>query len=55
LARETETAPDLAQIVDAWQLLPEAVKAGILALVRATVNATTSAAGEPTKRTKCTK
>ena len=28
-------APDLAEIVDAWPELPEAIKAGILAMVKA--------------------
>ena len=28
-------APDLAAIVDAWPELPEAIRAGILAMVRA--------------------
>jgi hypothetical protein len=27
-------APDLAEIVDAWPELPEAIKAGILAMIR---------------------
>ena len=29
--------PDLAFVVDAWSYLPEAIRAGILAMVRATV------------------
>jgi hypothetical protein len=28
--------PDLAAVVDAWPALPEAIKAGILAIVKAT-------------------
>jgi hypothetical protein len=30
-----ETSPDLATIVAAWHKLPEAIKAGILAMVKA--------------------
>ena len=30
-----QMAPDLAEIVDAWPELPEAIKAGILAMVKA--------------------
>jgi hypothetical protein len=29
-----QMAPDLAEIVDAWPELPEAIKAGILAMVK---------------------
>jgi hypothetical protein len=36
LATDTcQTDPDLARIVDAWPALPDAIKAGILALVQA--------------------
>jgi hypothetical protein len=35
LARETPIDPDLAQIVESWPRLPEAIRAGILAMVRA--------------------
>jgi hypothetical protein len=31
-----QTDPDLARIVDAWPTLPEAVRAGIVAMVKAT-------------------
>ncbi len=31
----TDLPPDLARVVDAWDRLPEAIKAGILALVQA--------------------
>jgi hypothetical protein len=37
-ALETKTAqhgPDLQAVIDAWQYLPEAIRAGILAMVRA--------------------
>jgi hypothetical protein len=37
-AVETKTAhddPDLQAIIDAWPALPEAIKAGILAMIRA--------------------
>jgi len=30
-----EKAPDLAEVVEAWDHLPEAIKAGILAMVQA--------------------
>ncbi len=30
-----DTPPDLARVVDAWERLPEAIKAAILALVQA--------------------
>ena len=29
-----QMAPDLAEIVDAWPELPEAIKAGILAMIK---------------------
>jgi len=32
-----KTDPDLAALVDAWPALPEAVRAGIVAMVKATV------------------
>jgi hypothetical protein len=36
LATDTrQTDPDLATVVDAWDRLPEAVRAGIVAMVRA--------------------
>jgi hypothetical protein len=36
LATDTcQTNPDLAAVVDAWGRLPEAVRAGIVAMVRA--------------------
>jgi hypothetical protein len=36
LATDTcQTDPDLARIVDAWPTLPSALKAGIVAMVRA--------------------
>jgi hypothetical protein len=35
-AREAPLDPELAVVVDAWPALPDAIKAGILALVRAT-------------------
>ena len=35
LARIRENRPDLAAVVEAWDSLPEAVKAGILAMVEA--------------------
>jgi hypothetical protein len=36
LRRDTcQTDPDLAAVVDAWDRLPEAVKAGIVAMIRA--------------------
>ena len=37
LATDTcQTDPDLAAVVDAWDRLPEAVRAGIVAMVKAT-------------------
>ena len=33
-AREAPFDPDLAAVVDAWPALPQAIKAGILAMVR---------------------
>jgi hypothetical protein len=33
--RDPDHDPDLAEVVAAWSTLPEAVKAGILAMVRA--------------------
>ena len=37
LATDTcQTDPDLASVVDAWDRLPEAVRAGIVAMVKAT-------------------
>ncbi len=35
LAFLTEKMPDLASVIDAWNDLPDAVKAGILAMVKA--------------------
>ena len=35
LARETEIDPDLARVVSAWPDLPEAIRAGIGAMVKA--------------------
>jgi hypothetical protein len=36
LATDTrQTDPDLAAVIDAWDRLPEAVRAGIVAMVRA--------------------
>jgi hypothetical protein len=32
-----QTDPDLAAVIDAWDRLPEAVRAGIVAMVRAAV------------------
>jgi len=29
--------PDLAAVIDAWPMLPEAIRAGILAMIRASV------------------
>jgi hypothetical protein len=37
LARDSQIDPSLARIVEAWPKLPEAVRAGILAMVKATV------------------
>ncbi len=34
LAFLTENQPDLASVVEAWEALPEAVKAGIVAMVK---------------------
>ncbi len=34
-AREALNAPGLAEVVEAWPTLPEAIKAGILAMIRA--------------------
>ena len=34
-AREAPSDPDLAELIDAWPTLPEAIRAGILAMVRA--------------------
>jgi len=38
-ARESPIDPEFAAVVNAWPALPEAIKAGILAMVRATGNA----------------
>jgi len=35
LAKVVEAAPDLASVVDAWQALPESIRAGIVAMVNA--------------------
>jgi hypothetical protein len=35
LARETQIDPDLGRLIDAWRKLPEAIRAGILAMVAA--------------------
>jgi hypothetical protein len=35
LARETQISPDLARLIDAWPTLPEALRAGILAMIDA--------------------
>jgi hypothetical protein len=35
LARETQADPDLARIVGAWPMLPDALRAGIVAVVQA--------------------
>jgi hypothetical protein len=35
-----QTDPDLAAVIDAWDRLPEAVRAGIVAMVRASVGST---------------
>jgi hypothetical protein len=42
--------PDLAAMVAAWPMLPEAVRAGIVAMVRASVRPP-SGGGRPVKRT----
>jgi len=34
-ARKAEFSPDLAAVVEAWPKLPEAIRAGILAMIRA--------------------
>ena len=34
LAKVREKMPDLAAVIDAWATLPDALKAGILAMVR---------------------
>jgi hypothetical protein len=34
----TSHEPDLAEIIAAWPQLPEAIKAGILAMIRTSVN-----------------
>jgi len=36
LAFLSEKSPDLADVLTAWPTLPEAIKAGILAMVKAT-------------------
>jgi hypothetical protein len=36
VARETQINPDLARLIDAWPKLPDAVRAGIVAMVKAT-------------------
>ena len=41
-----ETPPDLATVIDAWSTLPEPIKAGIMALVRA------SSAGHPSTKSE---
>ncbi len=35
VAQATPLAPDLAAVVDAWSKLPDAIRAGILAMIRA--------------------
>jgi hypothetical protein len=35
LARETQIDPDLVRMIDAWPVLPAALKAGILAMIDA--------------------
>jgi hypothetical protein len=37
--RAAPVDPDLAIVIDAWDRLPEAVRAGILAMVKATTQA----------------
>jgi hypothetical protein len=36
LSRESQSDPDLTLILDRWAALPDAVRAGIVAMVRAT-------------------
>jgi hypothetical protein len=36
LAHETQIDPELARVIDAWPKLSDAIKAGIMAMVRAT-------------------
>ena len=38
----TDTCPDLATVVDAWDRLPEAVRAGIVAMVKASTRERTA-------------
>ena len=38
-AQEAQLDPELAAVVDAWPALPEAIKAGILAMVETTAGA----------------
>jgi hypothetical protein len=40
------TDPDLCQVIDAWPTLPEAVRAGIVAMVKASGNAPAGKAGK---------
>ena len=35
LARESQIDPDLARLIDAWPTLPEAIRAGIIAMIQA--------------------
>jgi len=35
LARDSQNDPDLARLIDAWPRLPEAIRAGILAMIEA--------------------
>lgn len=35
LARETQIDPDLARLINAWPALPEAIRAGMVAMVKA--------------------
>jgi hypothetical protein len=39
IARSGETNPELAQFVSAWPALPEAIKTGIMAMVKASTPA----------------